>query len=79
MRKKPNEQTQRIISYLDEFKRTYYYSLAVEFLLSQYPKVLAEYDKNKIYFVSQIDFFEAYTSENYGTILKTLVSTKLNF
>lgn len=70
MRKKPNEQTQRIISYLDEFKRTYYYSLAVEFLLSQYPKVLAEYDKNKIYFVSQIDFFEAYTSENYGTILK---------
>ncbi|MBO7458979.1 MAG: hypothetical protein J6T80_06980 [Paludibacteraceae bacterium] len=71
MRKKPNEQTQRIISYLDEFKRTYYYSQAVEFILSQYPKVLAEYDKHKIYFVSQIDFFEAYTSENYGTILKT--------
>ena len=70
MRKKPNEQTQHIILYLDEFKQTYYYVQAIEYLLSQYPKITAEYEKNKNYFTSQIDFFEAYTSDNYGSILK---------
>lgn len=70
MYKKPNEQTRHVIDYLMEFKRSYYYSEAIKFLLSQYPKVLAEYDKNKKIFVSQIDFFDAYTSENYAAILR---------
>lgn len=68
--KKPNEATTKIINYLAEFKKTYFYDRAVKSLMQSYPKVAKEYEKNSQYFSSEIEFFDAYTSDSYSAILK---------
>ena len=68
--KKPNEATTKIINYMAEFKKTYFYDRAVKSLMQSYPKVAKEYEKNSQYFSSEIEFFDAYTSDSYSAILK---------
>ena len=70
MKKKPNDQTSYVIKKLDELKRSYYYSDAVSYLIGAFPKVQKEYEKNGQYFKSEVEFFEAYTSDSYSSILK---------
>ena len=68
--KKPNEATRRIINNIEYFKKSYYYSRAVKYLIQTFPKVLKEYEKNGSYFASELEFFEAYSSDSYSKILK---------
>ena len=68
--KKPNDATTKIINYLAEFKKTYFYDRAVKSLMQSYPKVAKEYEKNSQYFSSEVEFFDAYTSDSYSVILK---------
>ena len=68
--KKPNETTTKVIKYLTEFRNSYFYDRAVKSLMQSYPKVAKEYEKNSQYFSSEIEFFDAYTSDSYSAILK---------
>ena len=70
MNKKPNEETAEIIEYIAYFKKSYFYNRAVKYLIQTFPKVQKEYEKNGSYFASEIEFFEAYSSDSYSKILK---------
>lgn len=70
IKKRPNDATSKIINYLAEFKKTYFYDRAVKSLMQSYPKVAKVYEKNKQYFGSETEFFEAYISDSYSAILK---------
>lgn len=71
MNKNPNDQTSYVIKRLGELKRSYYYySDAVSYLIETFPKVQKEYEKNGQYFQSQVEFFDAYTSDSYSSVLK---------
>ena len=68
--KKPNVATAQIINYMKDFKQSYFYNRAAKFLIQSYPKVLKEYEKQGSCFSSEIEFYEAYTSDSYSKILK---------
>lgn len=70
MNKKPNEETYEIIKVLNSLEKSYYYDRAVSYLIQALPKVQKEYEKNGMYFKSEVDFFKAYSSDSYGKILK---------
>lgn len=70
MNKKPNEETYEIIKVLNSLEKSYYYDRAVSYLIQALPKVQKEYEKNGIYFKSEVDFFKAYSSDSYSKILK---------
>ncbi len=56
------------------FKSHYYYDNAINIVLSFNVKAKAEYEKNGQYFVNKKNFFEAYISSEYKTILKNIKS-----
>lgn len=68
--KKPSEETSEVVKILNTLKRTYFYDRAVSYLIGALPKVQNEYEKNGQYFKSEMEFFEAYTSDSYNNILK---------
>ena len=68
--KKPNAYTEQVMQYLTELKKSYYYDKGVSFLIQTMPKVQKEYEKNGQYFNSEIEFFEAYSSNSYSQTLK---------
>ena len=70
MNKKPNAATSEVIQYLNYTKANYFYTKVVSYLIETIPSVKKEYEKNGQYFKSEVEFFEAYTSDSYNNILK---------
>lgn len=68
--KKPNEETVKVLAILNTLKRTYFYDRAATYLIETFPKVAKEYEKNGQHFKSKVEFFDAYTSDSYSSILK---------
>lgn len=68
--KKPNAHESRLITLLDNLKKSYYYDKAVDFIIQNLPKVQKEYEKNGHYFMTKKQFFEAYSSDSYSKILR---------
>ena len=73
MHKKINEANVVVVACLNYTKSHYYYDKVVSYLIQTLPKAQKEYEKNGRYFNSEIDFFEAYTSDSYN---KNLNETK---
>ena len=72
----PKYHTKMVRDFLWNFKKTYYYDDAIDFLISQEANASKEYQKQSKYFSSKREFFEAYISENYKTILKVKKQNK---
>ena len=70
MHKKINEANVVVVACLNYTKSHYYYDKVVSYLIQTLPKAQKEYEKNGRYFNSEIDFFEAYTSDSYNKNLK---------
>lgn len=64
------EECRIIMSYLKEFYNTYYYTDAVDILFKENLKIKQEYEKNGEFFSDREEFFQAYISSEYKSILK---------